>query len=535
MLTGRTTRITANLLLLAYVIVLFFLHFQTKTLFARPTPIHQWRQADCLSITKNYYEEGMHFFEPKIHFQGTPDGRAVSECPLLNYTVAGLWKIFGEHEFIYRLLEYMIFLTAMFFLLNTVLMLNGSVMLSLIVSGFVLTSPLLQYYGMNFLSDVPAFSFGVIALCLFLFFYFRQRQGYFYGALVLAVVAVLMKASALSALGIISVVTVISLLRREELTGIRPLFTRWWVPVAALAAAYGIIIAWYRFALAYNDNNSNNIFLLTVLPIWEMEEKELISNLRALFNTHFPVFLNRPMFFLFFLAVMYVISAFGRLHPVLKVSFILTFAFFILYLVFFFQVFGVHDYYLNNLMVFPVVTWLCVADLFSRNSFTVQNRSFVRSLLICLFIFNSFHSAAIYRLRTIEDDKLAVWYPFITQEERNLAKYIFWDYGTSIKRIEEFRPVLRKHGIKRTDFTLVIPDPSFDISLYFLDQKGYGIMRQHFQSDSLIMEHFRQKPIRYVVMSDTVLKRERAFITYSRWFQPFFKEGPVEVFKFRPR
>src|SRR4051812_40000420 len=103
-----------NLILLAILAALFFLYAYNKTLFYRPSSIHQWRQTDCLSITKNYYEEGLNFFQPKIHFQGVKDGKAVSEFPVLNYTVAQLWKIFGEHEFIYRLLEYLIFTFAIF-------------------------------------------------------------------------------------------------------------------------------------------------------------------------------------------------------------------------------------------------------------------------------------------------------------------------------------------------------------------------------------------------------------------------------------
>src|SRR6188768_4374760 len=100
----RNNILAHNLVLLGMVILLFFLNFYSKTLFFRPSSTHQWRQTDCLSITKNYYEEGMHFFEPKIHYQGPKDGHAVSELPILNYTVAALWKVFGEHEFIYRLL-----------------------------------------------------------------------------------------------------------------------------------------------------------------------------------------------------------------------------------------------------------------------------------------------------------------------------------------------------------------------------------------------------------------------------------------------
>src|SRR5687767_1524100 len=100
--SARDLRFTLNnnLLLVLVVVALFGLNYYSKTMFFRPGSIHQWRQTDCLSITKNYYEEGMNFFSPRIHYQGVEGGKAVSECPILNYSVACLWKIFGEHEFI---------------------------------------------------------------------------------------------------------------------------------------------------------------------------------------------------------------------------------------------------------------------------------------------------------------------------------------------------------------------------------------------------------------------------------------------------
>src|SRR3954465_8348709 len=139
-----------NVFLAFLVLILFFLNRYPETLFYRPSSIHQWRQTDCLSITKNYYEEGMHFFQPKVHYQGPKDGKAVSEFPILNYSVAFLWKIFGEHEFIYRLLEYLIYLTAIFALFNTIGGLLSSWTIAFFTVLLLLTSPLLTYYSLNF-------------------------------------------------------------------------------------------------------------------------------------------------------------------------------------------------------------------------------------------------------------------------------------------------------------------------------------------------------------------------------------------------
>lgn len=522
-----------NILLLLFIVVLFFLNFYSKTLFYRPGSIHQWRQTDCLSITKNYYEEGMHFFEPKIHFQGPKQGHAVSEFPILNYSVAALWKVFGEHEFIYRLVEYLIFITSLFVLYNTLIRFYKSTLLSFFAVSFFLTSPLLAYYSFNFIVDVPALSVGIMAFCAFYRFYHTREMPFFYLALVLGTLAVLMKASALISLALILFFTIVDILGLTKVFKTEKLFERKVFPLVLLLLSVVIIFSWYKYALIYNENNNNNIFLLTILPIWEMEEGELIYNLKMLFNNLFPVFLNKPMLFLFATLVFYVIAKFKSLNSFLKYAFVFSAVFFIVYLLIFFRVFSVHDYYLNNLMIFPVTTFFCFIHIVSATSFVSNNIRFVRLFMIFVILFNSFHAAAIYRLRTIEDDKMTYWFPFVSEEETKLAKYLFWDYGNSIKRIENIKPDLRKHGIKREDFVLSIPDQSFDISLYFMDQKGFTISIDHLMHDTTVADRFLKKGVKYVVISDTNLKQQVAFKRISAHLHPLFSKKQVQVFRLK--
>jgi len=515
------------------VVSLFFLNYYTKTFLFGPCGMHQWRQADCLSITKNYYEEGMNFFHPKVHYQGVKDGHAVSECPILNYTVASLWHVFGEHEFIYRLLEYLIFISAMYTLLTTLLRYFKSSLLAFFAVSLFLTSPLLVFYSANFIADVPALSISILSFCFFYRFYHEKHMPLFYLALVLGTLAVLMKASALMAIALIGFFALLDFTGLYRFFGTHQLFAKKTLPLASLLVFMGLVFAWYRYALYYNDNNSNNIFLLTVLPIWEMPEEEILRNLKVLFNSLFPVFLNKPMFALFFALVIYVAANFKSLNPFLRFSFLFSGIFFFIYLAFFFQVFSVHDYYLCNLMFFPMVTMFCFSALLHQKNFVASNMRFARLILVFFLVFNSSHAAAIYRWRMIEDDKMVHWFPFISEDESKLAKYLFWDYGNHIKNIENFEPELRRHGIKREDWVLSIPDQSFNISLYFMDQKGFGVARYHLTEDSLVLDKFMNRNIKYVVINDTMVKRERSFQRHAHRFEKFFSKGRVEVLKFK--
>lgn len=528
------TKHRTSLILLGILIGLFFLNSYEHTVFYRPGSVHQWRQADCLSITKNYYEEGLHFFQPSIHYQGVKDGKTVSEFPLLNYTVACLWKVFGEHEFIYRLLEYFIFIASLFVLLKTLKIFLSSSWHAFFTISLLLTSPLIVYYDLNFIADVPAFSLSLMSFCFLFRFYETKTLRFFYFSLILGTLAVLLKASALIGLGLLLFFSIIDLCQLTKFFHTEKLFAKKTLPAIFITLSIAIIIAWYKFALAYNHNNSNDVFLLGILPIWDMNADELAHNSKVLFNNFLlPWFLNKPMFFLFTALLVYVLIYFKKLTGFLKYTLVFSLIFFVLYFVFFFQVFNRHDYYLINLMIVPVITFICFSYLIQQYNWDRTQIRFARLFFIILFAFNALNASAMYRLRCIPNDKLVHWYPFISEEEDNLAKYLAWDYSNSVQRIENFTPELRKHGIQRSDLILSVPDISFNISLYFMDQKGYGITGEHIRLDSTVMSKFLNLQIKYLVMSDTSYKKERAFQKIAGELEPFFIKGNVEVFKFK--
>ena len=516
--------------LFSVIVVLFFLNFYSKTLFFGPMSIHKWRQADCLSITKNYFEEGMHFFSPTVHSLSAPGGKAVAEFPIINYTVALLWKIFGEHEFIYKLLEYCIFLISIFVLFNTLLKHYASKLLIFFMVGLLLTSPLLVYYSFNFLSDVPALSFSMIAFCFLFSFYSNKRLGYFYFALLFATTAVLFKASALLPLCCILFFSLVDLVGLNSFFKTEKLFQKKLMPLLLLCLSLTAIFYWYDFARHYNSFN-NGIFLLTIVPFWEMTRGETIDVFRSLMNSLFPTFLNRPMLALFFSAVLYVIFNFRKLNSFLKYCFVFSFAFFLIYLMLFFQVFSVHDYYLINLFIFPIICFFCFLHIVSAGLFRSSN--FINVLLILMFVFNALFSAATYRLKLINKDNLLEWYPFISKDELKAYRYNLWDENKSFKSLNELRPVLRGLGVKREEPVLCVSKGGPNVALYLIDQKGYVIPPEDLKSDSLALKKLVLRNGRYIILNDKQVKTEKGFKTIAPFFELLYRQGSLEVFKLK--
>jgi 4-amino-4-deoxy-L-arabinose transferase-like glycosyltransferase len=74
-----------------------------------------WRQADTAMIARNYYEQGMDFFRPEVDWNGD-NGVVQCEFPLVPYLAALLYKIFGLHIFLARLVSVLFALGAMVYL-----------------------------------------------------------------------------------------------------------------------------------------------------------------------------------------------------------------------------------------------------------------------------------------------------------------------------------------------------------------------------------------------------------------------------------
>jgi hypothetical protein len=96
------------------------------------------------------------------------------------------------------------------------------------------------------------------------------------------------------------------------------------------------------------------------------------------------------------------------------------------------------------------------------------------------------------------------------------------------KGLEHITPYLRSLGIKRTDPMLVEDDPSFDITLYLMDQKGYTTFGGRFR-DSLEIRQAIGSGLKYLMVTDSSFLRRP-------YLQPFIKDrigrwGKFYIFK----
>lgn len=64
-----------------------------------------WRPADYIQVARNFYRDGMNIFYPSIDWRGDTPGYAEMEFPVLPWVGALLYRVFGYHEALLRVLS----------------------------------------------------------------------------------------------------------------------------------------------------------------------------------------------------------------------------------------------------------------------------------------------------------------------------------------------------------------------------------------------------------------------------------------------
>lgn len=73
-----------------------------------------WHEIDVAAIARNYHEEGMNPLYPRIDWRGDGPGYAEMELPILPWSLAVLYNSFGVHEFLGRILSFIVSLLSLY-------------------------------------------------------------------------------------------------------------------------------------------------------------------------------------------------------------------------------------------------------------------------------------------------------------------------------------------------------------------------------------------------------------------------------------
>lgn len=499
-------------------ILLFFVYAFQEILFFPAHSIHYWRQADCISLAMNFQETN-NPFHPSIHNyisdSGT-SGKSAGEFTGLYYLVGKLWSWFGVHLWMYRLINLSILFLACFSLYKVLLKQWKDVFWSLFVSLFIFTSPLIVFYAPNFLTDITALGFTIWGWAKFIQYQQDKRIKYLVFAFVFFTLAALFKVTA--GISVLSLLGVFGL----ELLGVfkkeKTLFPEKVRTILIGFISFLFVFSWYYYASYYNEIHGGKYTFNNLWSYWSLSDESYRKALKFFYEITIWQFFHKSV--LFMLSIFTIASLVLTFIHSKKAFVFLLINFFgsTLYILFWFGALENHDYYFINLFILPFFVLIPIISY--RDKFTIKVRYGLKIMALFMFVLGVFYSASNIRLRYSE--RLTVG-EYLSKSFFPNDQIIYWNWISStyvdggLLTIEKYN---RKIGIKPDDLVVCYPDPSFNISLTRLNQKGWTSFNNQ-EHDSIPLQSQIELGAKYLIINKYILTEHdkiNSFMTDSIGF-----------------
>jgi hypothetical protein len=160
----RPTRDVAFLCILALGAALRLYHVTAPFLDA-----HAWRQLDTAAMARNFYEGPFFPLDPRVDWGGR-SGYLEAEFPLVPAAIAVLYRLFGLHEILGRLLVIGTALGLIWCVYRLALSLDGRVAVARAAAFLMAVSPAAVFFGRVVIPDTPMIFLSALALLGFVEF-----------------------------------------------------------------------------------------------------------------------------------------------------------------------------------------------------------------------------------------------------------------------------------------------------------------------------------------------------------------------------
>ncbi|HOK61433.1 MAG: glycosyltransferase family 39 protein [Tenuifilum sp.] len=518
--------INLRLKLLLVLIVLTFLYGFYIDFFEGPKPIHEWRKADCLSITYNYMK-GEPFFEPKTNLILENGNRnAVSEFPIIYFLMGKLWSVIGQNEFLYRLLSFVLLLLGIILFATVVQYYLKSQKYTIIYSVFMFSSPILIGYAHNFIPNPISFALNLIA-GFFVFQFLQNNKLYgLIGFFVFSTLAILIKITS-----ILVFMSFIGAFIFYELFDNNYFWRKYKIKISLLSGSFiltlALVAAWYYYAIYYNTKYDSHLFSTTIRPIWEIPAEKRNEIFWHIINTMINYAYHRVI--VFALIIFGVVALFSRsINAFLKWLIVMSIGALFSYLILWYWVFDVHDYYLIEILfVFNVLFFIFLYKINSFFSFLDLKK--INLALYFFIIFVVLHAYTCSWVRFSANPKLIVNNIFLKKRDIDTWRWFNYDYGINLKTLQSKSDEIKKI-IQPSDTILCLRDYSPNVHLYTLGRIGYSKFLYNGFSDREAIVDAYKRGARYVVFLGS--EEERAKIPYSDYVA--YQYERIYIFDLKP-
>lgn len=472
----KFARYTILLLLLGLIAIYYHYFFWMQI---PPCGTHIWRQTDSAAFAWCYWQNGLDFFHPQIMNRSFGNGYALSEFPVLQYLVAILYSIFGQHWFLLKVVYVLVFIGGLFALFYIVSFFVQEIFWSYFITILFFAAPSLVFYGNTSIPDVAAFSFCNIGIALLLANSKKSHTFYFNNAFLFFALSALLKITYILPFIAIVAISLFFYITKDEKT------KQYLQKKHSIATAFLLLIifSWILILKYYNQQNNNIYFLTGINPYWSNKETaEVKSYIFHRFTTEwatrfFHISIHYIMLFCLVINLVFWKKSNKYLRLLMITIFIgLTSYFFLWYIQFY-----VHDYYTIPFYSFYIIILLNFLVLIQNIHLPKSIKYILKFLAIILLLFNIKHTKQDFQIRY---DEFKMYPKDVVLSDKGLHVFV------------------RKIGIKTSDYIIAIPDGSPQISLALIGNPGFT----EFCEGKYDMEKITEKKkqgAKYLIISDT--------------------------------
>lgn len=190
--TIRKSELQRNVFIALALIAVLFLFLRFRFFTSPLTDFHWQRQIDTAAIARNFYEEGMNIFYPRVDWRGITPGYVEMEFPLYPYLIALLYHIFGVNDLLGRLVSIAFACGTFVFIYLLTRRMFGELPALFAVALFSF-APLAVYFTRTFQPESMYLFFATAAVYFYYRFLESDRNAYAVYATVFLAVAGLLK------------------------------------------------------------------------------------------------------------------------------------------------------------------------------------------------------------------------------------------------------------------------------------------------------------------------------------------------------
>lgn len=448
---------------------LFYLMGYQEVATKGPFSRHSYRQSDSYAFALNYYYENNRFLEPSvlcvIEDKG---GKAVSEFPGLYYITAKIWKLTGVNPLILRLIDLIILFIGLFYLYKLSYEILNDHFWSILVSLLMFSSPLLGYYSFNFIPNIPALGFALIATYYYYKYHTSSKVHFLILSTILFSLGALLKISSLFAFLAINAVSFFQNIRHRKQNAKALL-----LQLGSVIILFIGVFSWYAFAKDYNSKNLDGLFRQDIIPIWNLSS-EHIQRIKDSAYTNTIIYFLNP-FALIALAGLFITSTvfWKKTNTTLLLITLILFCGISMFILLFFEGMDAHEYFLVDItVIIPAITITFLTTV-KGISLKLFNSRITKSLAFFLLLLSLNYNVVMTRAHYNPHDKMVTQNIPLPNRVQEYWNYVYWDWEVHRGKYEGIVPYIRSLGINFDDKVISIPDESPNITLTLLHQKGF--------------------------------------------------------------